>query len=56
LARTPFGRSSAAIARMSVTTPDFATAYADILATAPAGEAAREAKNTIEPTAARMKG
>src|SRR6185503_8990575 len=55
-ARTPFGRSSAAMARISVTTPDFATAYADILATAPPGIAARDAKKTIEPRLARMKG
>jgi hypothetical protein len=43
-ARTPFFLSSLAIDRMSVTTPVFATAYADLLAPAEPGMAASEAK------------
>src|SRR5690348_527540 len=55
-ARTPFGRSSAAMARISATTPVFATAYADILATATPGSAACEAKKTSEPRPTRRSG
>jgi len=55
-ARTPFFRSSLAIDRMSVTTPVFATAYADLLAPVEPGMAASEAKSTIAPFAMRSIG
>src|SRR5262249_35186149 len=55
-ARTPFARSSAAMARISVATPVFAIVYADVLAPVLPGRAACDENNTIAPRASRIAG